>query len=236
MACDSGRQRPAIGIVPMGTANDFATSCHLPTAVNEALRFAANAEAFPVDIIRINNHHFLNIASSGFGEEVTAATPPEMKRILGGATYSLMGVIMALNLRPHDGELVLPDSVTHKGSVLIAAVGNGRQAGGGRVLTPKAYIDDGLLDILLIRHFPLAEFGVVIQELSELPVEGRYVSYIQTPWAEFFHRKPINVNLDGEPRSFKNGRIEVISKVLNLVLPVDCPLLLPNKPTPDIYG
>ena len=110
--------------------------------------------------------------------------------------------------------------------VLVAAVGNGRQAGGGRTLTPRAYIDDDLLDILLIRHFPLVDLGIVIQELSELPDDGKYVSYIKTPWAEFFHAESINVNLDGEPRSVKNGRVEMIPKALNLIVPADCPLLV----------
>ncbi len=217
---------PSVGIIPMGTANDFAKSCQLPLTISGALNFAVTGPIFPVDVIQINQSYFLNLATSGFGAEVTAATRPELKRILGGAAYSLMGVIMALNLKPHEGELILPDGINHQGAVLVAAIGNGQQAGGGKVLTPKACINDGLLDILLIRHFPLTEFGIVLQELSELPGEGRYVSYIQTPWVEFSHQKEISVNLDGEPHLFKDGRVEVKAKALNAILPKNCPLLL----------
>ena len=216
---------PSLAVIPMGTANDFANSCALPLTISGALNFAVSAKSCPVDIIQVNQHYYLNLASSGFGAAVTASTPPELKRILGGAAYSLMGVIMALNLKPHDGHLSLPDNKKYTGSILVAAIGNGRQAGGGRILTPRAYIDDGLLDILLIRHFPVSDFGLVLQELSELPQDGRYVSYIQTPWFDFSHQQAINVNLDGEPYKFKDGRAKIIPHALKLILPSDCPLL-----------
>ena len=219
-------KRPALAIIPLGTANDFANSCQIPLTINEALLFAVTGKAFPVDVIQLNEHYFLNMASSGFGAEVTAATPADLKRILGGAAYSLMGVIMALNLKPHDAELTLPGDIKHQGSVLMAAIGNGRQAGGAKQLTPKAYINDGLMDILFIRHFPINQFGLVLQELTELPQDGQYVSYIQTPWAEFTHPKAINVNLDGEPYTFKDGRIEVKHQALNVILAEDCPVLV----------
>jgi len=219
-------KRPSLAVIPMGTANDFAKSCHLPITIFEALDFAVTGPAFPIDVIQVNHTYFLNMASSGFGAEITVATPPDLKRIIGGAAYSLMGVIMALNLKPHEGELILPAEISHQGSVLVAAIGNGRQAGGGRVLTPKSYINDGLMDILFIRHFPINQFGMVLQELSELPEEGQYVSYIQTPWVEFKHNEAINVNLDGEPYSFECGRIEVNPYALNVILPEACPLLI----------
>jgi len=225
MPCKKHSKIPSLGIIPMGTANDFSTSCDLPLSIHEALNFAVTAHTFPVDVIQVNKSYFLNLASSGFGASVTAATPAELKRILGGAAYSLMGVIMALNLKPHDGNITLPDEKNHKGYILVAAIGNGRQAGGGRILTPKAYIDDGLLDILLIRQFPVSDLGRVLQELSDLPEDGQYVSYIQTPWFDFTHQQAINVNLDGEPYSFKDGRAEVIPRALELILPSNCPLL-----------
>jgi len=228
-ACNPAPARPLLGIVPMGTANDFARSCNLPPLPSDALQLAVSSGAIPIDVIQVNDQYLLNVASSGFGAEVTAATPPELKRFLGGASYALMGIILSMNLQPHNGEILLPDSKKHKGAVLVGAVGNGRQAGGGIALTPKAYIDDGLLDLLYIRQFPLTDLGTVIQELSSLPPEGKYVGYIQTPWFEFDHRHPINVNLDGESYSFKKGRAEVIPGGLQVILPRDCPLLVINR-------
>ena len=222
--------RPILGILPMGTANDFAKSCNLPLLVPEALRFAATGDAVPVDLIQINDKYLLNVATSGFGAEVTASTPPELKRFLGGASYALMGLILSLNLQPHDGEVLLPGSEAYRAQVLVGAVGNGRQAGGGINLTPRAYIDDGLLDLLYIRQFPITDLGTVIQELSTLPAEGTYVGYLQAPSLEFAHQHAINVNLDGESYSIKKGKAEVLPGELEIILPHDCPLLLKNRP------
>ncbi|HEB68503.1 MAG TPA: lipid kinase YegS [Desulfobulbus sp.] len=227
--CESASDRPLLGIIPMGTANDFAGSCNLPRLPADALHLAVTSGAVPIDVIQINDRYLLNVATSGFGAEVTVATPPELKRFLGGASYALMGIILSMNLQPHDGEILLPNSKKYKGAVLVGAVGNGRQAGGGIPLTPKAYIDDGLLDLLYIRRFPLTDLGTVIQELSSLPSEGKYVGYIQTPWFEFDHLHPINVNLDGESYSFKKGRAELIPGALQVILPMNCPLLVANR-------
>ncbi len=227
--CDCGAGRPALGLIPMGTANDFAKSCNLPLQVPEAMDLAVTGAVVPIDLVRINDQYLINVATSGFGAEVTAATPPELKRFLGGASYALMGMLLSLNLQPHEGEIVLPGSERRKASVLVGAVGNGRQAGGGLPLTPRACLDDGLLDLLYVRHFPLTDLGTVVQELASLPADGRYVGYNQVPWFTFDHPRPINVNLDGETCVLKKGRAEVVPGVLRFVLPANCPLLLHNS-------
>jgi lipid kinase YegS len=227
--------RPELALLPMGTANDFAKSCTVPLLIDEALELAIAGNCVPVDVGAVNEHYFLNVASSGFGAEVTAATPPELKRFLGGASYALMGLVLSLNLQPHDGEVTLPGDRRVSGdAILVGAVGNGRQAGGGVSLTPKAFIDDGLLDLLFIRQFPVTDLGTVIQELSVLPADGQYVGYLQSPWFEFNHTHAITVNLDGESYSFKQGRAEIVPSALRMVLPPDCPLLVKNRSRSDV--
>jgi lipid kinase YegS len=222
--------RPRLGIVPMGTANDFAKSCGLPLFIDQALKLAVTGASVSIDVISIDSRYFINVASSGFGAEVTASTPSELKRFLGGASYALMGLILSMNLQPHEGKIILPNSEIREGSILVGAVGNGRQAGGGINLTSRAYLNDGLLDLFFVRQFPLKELGTVIQELSVLPEDGQYIGYIQAPWVEFDHLHPINVNLDGESYTIKKGRAEVVPAALQVVLPTDCPLLVRNRP------
>src|SRR5207247_9321396 len=83
--------RPALGVVPLGTANDFAIGCGIPRDPEEALTLCMEGEGAPVDVGKANEHWFLNAASIGFGAEVTASTPPELKRLLGQAAYTAMG-------------------------------------------------------------------------------------------------------------------------------------------------
>src|SRR4029077_527149 len=68
--------RPVLGVVPLGTANDFATGCGIPRDPGEALALCMEGQAVSVDIGKANEHWFLNVASVGFGAAVTATTPP----------------------------------------------------------------------------------------------------------------------------------------------------------------
>jgi lipid kinase YegS len=216
--------RPVLGVVPLGTANDFAIGCGIPRDPEEALTLCMEGKGVPVDVGKANEHWFLNAASIGFGAEVTATTPPELKRLLGHAAYTVMGAILATNLRHYQGRLTLPDrEITGSGPVAI--VGNGRQTGGGVQVAPRARIDDGLLDVLVVREIPAMALLAAARELKALSPDGEYISYSQTPWAEVYTEEAIPVNLDGEPVRFSNVRYEAVARAIRLIVPPNCPLL-----------
>ena len=215
--------RPALGVVPLGTANDFAAGCGIPRDPEQALALCLEGQRVPIDVGKANEHWFLNAASVGFGAAVTATTPPELKRLLGPAAYTVMGAILAVNVHHYRGRLILPDrEITGSGPVAI--VGNGRQAGGFQV-TPRARIDDGLLDVLVVRQIPPIALLTAARELEELSPDGEYISYQQTPWAEVYPEEAIPVNLDGESVRFSNVRYEAVPGAIRLVVPPNCPLL-----------
>jgi len=170
----------------------------------------------------------MNVASGGFGAAVTTSTPPEVKRLLGGSAYSLMGMVMAVSFQPYEGRLVLPHGEQETRTV-VGAVSNGRQAGGGQQVGPRAFIDDGLLDVLVVREFPMSDLGTVVAELETLSEDGKYISYHQVPWLEALTQEPMPINLDGEPVSFKSTRFEALPAAIQLIVPEDCPLLQRNR-------
>jgi lipid kinase YegS len=216
--------RPVLGIVPLGTANDFATGCGIPRDPEEALVLCMKGQGVPIDIGKANEHWFLNAASVGFGAEVTATTPPELKRLLGPAAYTVMGAILAMNVHHYRGRLILPDrEIT--GSSPVAIVGNGRQTGGGIQVAPRAHIDDGLLDVLVVRQIPAMALLTAARELQELSPDGEYISYRQTQWVEVHPEETIPVNLDGEPTQFSSVRYEAVPRAIRLIVPPNCPLL-----------
>jgi lipid kinase YegS len=220
----SAGARPVLGVVPLGTANDFATGCGIPRDPDEALALCMAGQGVPIDLGKANEHWFLNVASGGFGAEVTATTPPELKRLLGPAAYAVMGAILAINLHHYHGKLILPNrEIT--GTAPVAIVGNGRQTGGGVQVAPRAHIDDGLLDLLLVRQIPATALLTAARELQDLSPDGQYISYWQTPWAEVYPEETIPVNLDGEPMQFSSVRYEAMPKAIRLIVPPNCPLL-----------
>jgi diacylglycerol kinase family enzyme len=135
-----------------------------------------------------------------------------------------MGAILAMNVHHYHGRLTLSGrEIT--GSGPIAIVGNGRQTGGGILVAPRARIDDGLLDVLVVRQIPAMALLTAARELQELSPDGEYISYWQTQWVEVHPEETIPVNLDGEPVRFSSVRYEAVPRAIRLIVPPNCPLL-----------
>ena len=222
--------RPAMGILPLGTANDFATACAVPADLVASLTLACEGSPRPVDLARANDRYFVNVASGGFGAAVTAETPVELKDFLGGGAYTLMGILKAVNFRPYACTVRTPEGES-SGGMIVGAVCNGRLAGGGHPLAPGALIDDGLLDVVSIVPFSLPDIPDVAAELAaavsfDAPWEGgRWIVRQRVPWVETESAGELPVNLDGEPMKARRYRFEAVPGAIRMILPPECPCL-----------
>jgi lipid kinase YegS len=217
-------ERPELAILPLGTANDFATACGIPDNPLSAINLAQTGKTSPVDCIQANDQYFINVASGGFGAHVTANTPVELKNFLGGGAYTISGLIQAVKFVPYQGELRTPEG-TLKSRAIIGAACNGRQAGGGQQLAPNALIDDGLMDLVALLDFPKDKLLQVIKEVQNPDINGDYVKRYRVSWAEWESDVVMPTNLDGEPFSTNLMRFDVVPGAINLVLPEGCALL-----------
>ena len=218
-------QRPQLAILPLGTANDFATACEIPHYPLEALRLALEGEAVSIDIVRANERYFINVATGGIGAQITAETPPELKNFLGGGAYTLSAVMKALSFEHSHGKMISENGEL-EGAFIASALCNGRQAGGGQVLSPNAYINDGLLDAVVILEFSLVDVAQVVSELLDPTIEGEFVKRFQTTWVESIPKNMRFVNLDGEPYESEKIHFEILPKEIEVVLPKGCPCIL----------
>ncbi|WP_338053817.1 lipid kinase YegS [Salinicola halophilus] len=223
MRLDPAR-RPALAILPLGSANDFATGLELPMEPYAALELALTGKSRAIDVGMLDDDPFVNVASGGFGAEITTSTPVGLKRLLGGGAYSLMGMLKAWNYQPYEGHLRWPDGETRV-PLFMLAIGNGCQAGGGQRLAPSAKLDDGLLELLFVRHFnSIGELKQIIDELENLPEDGEFVRYLRVPWIEFESNGAFPLNLDGEPRRYERFRASLDRDAIALVAPAECEL------------
>ncbi|GHH53455.1 MULTISPECIES: lipid kinase YegS [Gammaproteobacteria] len=221
---------PTLGLVPLGTANDFAAAAGIPEEALAALRLIAGSPARAIDLLRVEADHgphwCANVASGGFGTQVTVETDEGLKKMLGGLAYLITGMSRLGRIEPVQASLRGPD-FHWQGGFIALGIGNGRQAGGGQALCPEARIDDGLLDVTIVPELS----GEVAGTLGALVTGGkraaleRVAERAQLPWLEIDAPEPLTLNLDGEPETSRHFRIDCVPGRLRMHLPADCPLL-----------
>ncbi|WFC61888.1 MULTISPECIES: lipid kinase YegS [Pseudomonadaceae] len=217
------RSEASLALLPLGTANDFAHAAGIALAPAAALALL-EVEPVSVDVGMAGERAFLNMATGGFGSNVTANTPEELKKVLGGAAYLLTGLSRFSEVRAATGRFHGPD-FDWQGEFLALGIGNGRQAGGGHVLCPQARVDDGLLDVCIV---PAAQDVVTtlgtllsggMRGLQSVAINARL------PWVEVEASEGLDLNLDGEPMTSERLRFDAVPAALRLHLPEHSPLL-----------
>lgn len=224
-------QLPMLGLVPLGTANDFANAAGIPLEPLQALELIAGSQARAMDLIKLvaddgQVHWCANLASGGFGTQVTVETDQGLKRMLGGLAYLVTGISKLGRIQPIPARLRGPD-FAWDGDLIALGVGNGRQAGGGQALCPDALIDDGLLDVTVVPELSgevAATVGTLVSNGKGAALE-RVAVRARLAWIEIDCPEPLTLNLDGEPVESRHFRIDCVPGRLRMHLPPDSPLL-----------
>lgn len=215
-------QRPVLGILPLGTANDFATSIGIPQELDKALQLAIVGKGVPIDLVQVNESAwFINMATGGFGTRITTETPEKLKAALGGIAYFVHGLIRLDTLKPDRCE-IRGEDFEWQGDALVIGIGNGRQAGGGQELCPQALINDGLLEL---RIFTGEELLPAIFKTLTQPDDNPNIIDGRSSWFEITAPHDITFNLDGEPLTSQKFRIDIHPNAISCRLPPNCPLL-----------
>ena len=187
------------GLIPLGTGNDFATALGVPEDADAAITQLFDVPAAAVDVGRLNDRFFVNVSAGGFMAEVSDAVNPQLKSIAGKFAYLLGGAQVALNYEPVQAT-VRVSGTTESRLLHTFAVCNSRLVGGGRLIAPRARMDDGLLDVCLIEAMPTVEFLALLRRVSSGEhLDDPRVTYVQTgDDIELVFERPTNVNTDGQ--------------------------------------
>jgi lipid kinase YegS len=193
-----GSQVP-LGIIPVGTANDFARQIGLPDDPDHAMDVILRRPAVRIDTASLNGRRFVNVSSGGVGAEATAETSSDAKESLGPLAYAITGVRKIADLVPSRATFSAP-GLELDCEYLVFGVGNARSTGGGTLITPCASVTDGMLDVCIVESMPLTGFAKLVLKIrrgEHVGEEG--VRYAQLPSLTIRAEAPIPVNADGEP-------------------------------------
>lgn len=139
-----------IGILPAGTANDFAYYFGIPEDMDEMLKIAMGNHYTKADVGLVNGKYFVNVAAIGQVVGVSQKTNPALKDTIGIFAYYLKGLQEVQELKPIPVKLTAGDKV-YEEDMYFMIVMNGKSAGGFKQISPESEINDGLLDVFLFR-------------------------------------------------------------------------------------
>jgi len=191
--------RVTIGLLPLGTGNDFARMLYLPEDPEEALASLGEAREVRVDVGILNGRAFVNTSGGGFISEVTQALDDRLKSIAGKLAFVIAGGQAVLDYEPVSVRIEADGQPAFEATPHLFAVCNARQIGGGRLIAPKAEIDDGWLDVCLVESMPTIEFLNLLRKVADgSHLEDARVRYFRAREMTMTFARPVHVNTDGE--------------------------------------
>ncbi|MDC3414180.1 diacylglycerol kinase [Aquibacillus sp. 3ASR75-11] len=190
--------RPQLGIIPVGTTNDLARALCIPRNIQKAVSVVLDGKTKALDIGRVNEHYFMNIAGGGKLTELSYEVPSKLKTMLGQLAYYLKGIEMLPSLRPTKVKIEY-DGKIFEDEIMLFLVSNTNSVGGFEKLAPAAAMDDGLFDLLILRKTNLADFiRLASLALRGAHLDDGHILYVKANRIKVETDEKLQLNIDGE--------------------------------------
>lgn len=204
-----------LGIVPAGRGNDFARALGLPTEPAALAGLLLNGSPRPVDTIRVSSafHAETSVLGSVYaGVDAVANRHANTSRLLrGAASYYAGGLRAVVGWRPAAYRITVDGTLYERRGYTVVAANSGFY-GFGRQIAPGARVDDGLLDVVVIRHAPKRLFFTMMNELKT----GAHVA---RPEVEVLRGREVRVEADRDVPYGADGEVEAALPVTVRVEP-----------------
>ncbi|MDY6798218.1 MAG: diacylglycerol kinase family lipid kinase [Pseudomonadota bacterium] len=193
------RTGATLGILPSGTANDFARNLGIPGEPAQAAALIVEGTARSVDVASWGERIFLNVAHIGLGTLPSRQASSPTKKTLGRFSYAATLLRQLGAQRGFHGRIRTDQSVM-EGRWLSVAVATGAYFGGGHEI-PQASADDGLLDVIAVKPRPWLQllFAFLMVRLNgKTPRRTSTVVHIKGKWCQLETHQPKTVTVDGD--------------------------------------
>jgi diacylglycerol kinase (ATP) len=210
--------RPPLGILPLGTTNDFARAMAIPKNLEAACDIIIHGHDRVIDLGKANQRYFINIAGGGSLTELTYEVPSRLKTMLGQLAYYMKGFEKLPRLRPIELYIKADDQELHE-EVMIFLITNTNSVAGFEKLCPDAAIDDGFMDVILIKKCNLVEMiRIATLALRGEHMNDPHVKHFQTKHIQITSPDYVQLNLDGEFGGTLPGVFTVLPSHLRILV------------------
>ncbi|MBQ8540698.1 MAG: diacylglycerol kinase family lipid kinase [Clostridia bacterium] len=191
-------ERPILGYIPMGTTNDFAASCNIPTDPAMAAGVAVGDYVSCIDAGRFNDKYFSYVAAFGVLTDVAYDTPQENKNLFGRAAYIVEGIKRLANVRSYKMKIECNGEVIED-EFIFGMVANSNSVGGIKIKSLQVDLCDGLFEVLLFKKIQKAsDLNEIIADLLNKKTDSEHYYVIKTDKVKFSSTESIAWTLDGE--------------------------------------
>ena len=200
----------ALAIVPIGSGNGLARHLKIPLKIDKAIQFAVSQSAVLMDVCFLNDIPFFCTAGVGFDAEVAHEFAKQNSR--GLKTYARMALKSFRTYKPETFQIDNEDK-----TVFAITFANATQYGNNAMISPKSKIDDGLIEMVLLKPFPFGAAPIIGVRLFRGTLPNS--RYIETKTGELFSLKSDKnflIHYDGEPHQLTTNELNVNIKKQSL--------------------
>ena len=210
----------ALGVIPVGTGNDFARNLKLKLDLTEATSTVLAGVVARIDVGFINGTPFINNCGTGFDARVMQTMNTSIRFVKGQPAFILAVLKTILPFKPFTLTVEVDDQPPVTEKAMMASVLNGRMYGGGMLAAPRAEMDDGQMDLVVVRA--MGKAGLLTSVMPKF-IQGQHTTHPAI--ALYKGRKikltttpPQPLNIDGDVSGLTPAEITVQSRALKVLV------------------
>jgi diacylglycerol kinase (ATP) len=205
-----------LGVIPFGSGNGLSRFLSIPMDIEGAIKNLNNHRVETIDAGKVNGKYFFNMAGMGFDAHISEVFSHDKKRGFGAYIKSSFREIT--NYRSETYQLDI-DGKAYTKQAFMLSFANSSQYGNNAHISPRASVQDGLLDVCVVKPFPLYMFIMMGLRMFTKTTEGsQYVEIIRGKQITVKREKEGPIHLDGEPQMMgADIMVEVLPAALKLI-------------------
>jgi len=208
-----------IGIIPAGTANDFARFLKIDKTFAGSAKTIVNGKTTMVDVGNINDTYFINVFGAGTITNISNHINTNLKNTIGNMAYYLKAIEKFQSYTPIPVTITNSNGTFEENIYLFLALNTGF-AGGIDNITIDSEIDDGYFDILAIKEGSVSDIvSIVISFLRKEHLNNEKIIYYKDNYTKLEFKEEVETNIDGEKGPLPPVEMNIIPKALEIFIP-----------------